>query len=257
MQWCTSPLPLHTAAGNACDDLLRQKDIQDKGRQKHDNHRREHPGPVPRILHGVDHRVQSNRNRPQLIRVGKDQGNKILIPNIDKIKNRYCDDPRLGHGKHDKPERLCRRAPVNGRGLLKGPGQIAEKRHKENRRVRHIDADVQKDQQHRVAHHIVEDPHAGHNAEQRQHDHNHRNAHSRHKSCLDQLVARKDKPGQNISRRSADDDQKAAGDDGIDQRISENPRHIRIDPGLHIILKMKPRSQKLIRKNLLGGGKAG
>ena len=135
-------LPLDPASGNACDDLFRQKDIQDKGRQKHDHHGCEHASPVPGVFHGVNHGIQAHGNRAQLVGVGKYLGDKVLIPDIDKVKYGDSDDSRLSHRKHDQPEGFGGRAAVNSCCLLKGPGQIAKKGHEKYGGIRHIDADV-------------------------------------------------------------------------------------------------------------------
>ena len=79
-------LTLNTAACNTCDDLLRQENIQDKGGQEYNDHCRKHAGPVACVFHGVDHGIQSDRNRAHPVRVAEYQGNKILIPDIDKVE---------------------------------------------------------------------------------------------------------------------------------------------------------------------------
>lgn len=132
----------HSTAGNACDDLFRQEKIQDKGRQKHDYHCRKHAGPVASVFHRVNHRIQSHSNRTQFVRVGENQGDEILIPDIDKVKYRYRDDSWLSHGKHDQPEGFGWRATVDSRRFLKSTRQIAEKGHEEYGGVRNIDANV-------------------------------------------------------------------------------------------------------------------
>ena len=101
-----SALTFDTAACYAGNNLLREEDIKYEGRQEYNNNRCKHTGPVARILHGIDHGVQSYRNRADPVGVSENKGYKVFVPYIDKIKNCNSDDTRLCHRQHNQPERF-------------------------------------------------------------------------------------------------------------------------------------------------------
>ena len=83
--------------------------------------------------------------------------------------------------------------------------------------------------------------------------------HRQDQAAPDLLASLKTEPGQHIGRRRRDQKHNAAGNDRIQQRVSEEYGYVLRLPGIDIILKMKSafKLEHGSGKDLSGGGKTG
>lgn len=245
---------LYAAAGNTGDDLLGQEDIQQEGGQEDDDNRSEQAAVVTGILHCVDDLQKTHANGHHLVGSGEDQCHEEFIPDGQEVEDGHGNHRRLHQGQHNLPEGVGGAAAIEIGSFFVGLGQGGEEVHQVDGGVGHPEHNVQGNEQHPSLQTPLDSQGIqGHD------DHDCGDTHSNDQADADGLAAYEIPTGQDISRGSGNDQNTGAGDQGIEQGVSEENGNILIVPGCAVVLPMETgfKFQNLAGENLPGGGKAG
>ena len=125
---------LSCAQCDASDHALGEDDIQQHSGQNHDRDAGKKGSPVASVLHGGLESVQTQGNRALLLGGHKDEGEHVLIPKTDEVKDRGGEYAWRGERQHDRKEDAEWTGAIQGGGFLDLNGERSEEsREKENR----------------------------------------------------------------------------------------------------------------------------